>query len=105
MAKKNIEVAICYDFDGTLSPRNMQEYDFFTALGGSAKNFWEESREIAKANNADPILAYMMLMIERATNGKIKTTRQAFHDYGKVRHQPGTRPAPIRHAAPLCSRQ
>jgi len=83
MAKKNIEVAICYDFDGTLSPGNMQEYDFFTALGGSAKNFWEESREIAKANNADPILAYMMLMIDRATSGKIKTTRQAFHDYGK----------------------
>lgn len=83
MPKKNVEVAICYDFDGTLSPGNMQEYDFFNALGGSAKNFWAESREIAKANNADPILAYMMLMIDRAATGKAKTTRQAFHDYGK----------------------
>ena len=30
--KKYIDVAICYDFDGTLSPKNMQEYDFFNAL-------------------------------------------------------------------------
>ncbi len=80
MPKKNVEVAICYDFDGTLSPGNMQEYDFFNALGGSAKNFWAESREIAKDNNADPILAYMMLMIDRAATGKAKTTRQAFQD-------------------------
>lgn len=46
MSKKKIEVAIFYDFDGTLSPGNMQEYDFFNALGGSAKNFREEARAI-----------------------------------------------------------
>ena len=38
MSKKYIDVAICYDFDGTLSPKNMQEYDFFNALGNGAKN-------------------------------------------------------------------
>ena len=85
MAKKNdcAETAICYDFDGTLSPGNMQEYDFFSALGGAADNFWAESAEIARTNHADPILAYMMHMIDCAREGKIRTTRQAFRDYGK----------------------
>lgn len=83
MAKKNIEVAICYDFDGTLSPKNMQEYDFFNALGSGAKGFWEEAQTIAKENNADGILAYMKLMIDRAKNSKVKTTRTAFRDYGR----------------------
>lgn len=83
MQKKYIDVAICYDFDGTLSPKNMQEYDFFNALGNGAKKFWAEARALAKENNADEILAYMMLMIERAKNSKAKTTRSAFRDYGK----------------------
>ena len=83
MPKKYIDVAICYDFDGTLSPKNMQEYDFFNALGNGAKNFWAESKALAVENNADEILAYMMLMIERAKTCKVKTTRSAFRDYGK----------------------
>lgn len=83
MSKKHIDVAICYDFDGTLSPKNMQEYDFFDALGSGAKKFWEEARKIAVENNADEILAYMMLMIERAKTYKVRTTRSAFREYGK----------------------
>lgn len=81
---KNVtNVAICYDFDGTLSPKNMQEYDFFSKLGSGASQFWEEATLLAKANNADKILAYMKLMIERAKEYRVKTTRTAFHDYGK----------------------
>ncbi len=72
--KANVSVAICYDFDGTLSPGNMQEYDYFTALGNSSRNFWEDARDTARANGADPILTYMMLMIERARNCKVRTT-------------------------------
>ena len=77
-------VAICYDFDGTLSPGNMQEYGFFSALGKSAKGFWEESKKLVKEVGADQILAYMMLMLERACEAKIKTRRQDFPDYGKT---------------------
>jgi len=62
----------------------MQEYDFFNALGNGAKNFWAESEALALANNTDGILAYMMLMIERAKTCKVKTTRSAFREYGRV---------------------
>ena len=33
MSKKKPIVALIYDFDGTLSPLNMQEYDFLKAIG------------------------------------------------------------------------
>ena len=53
MGKKLIPMAICYDFDGTLSPGNMQEYDFMKALGiKKSKNFWDEAEKIAKKRTA-----------------------------------------------------
>jgi len=83
MSRKKPIVAICYDFDGTLSPGNMQEYGFFSGLGKEAGNFWNESSKLAQTNSADPILAYMNHMIEKAKIGNIGTTRNAFKDYGK----------------------
>lgn len=32
MTRKRIPLAIAYDFDGTLAPGNMQEYDFVPAI-------------------------------------------------------------------------
>jgi hypothetical protein len=40
MGRKKIRMAIAYDFDGTLSPGNMQEYDLIPALGLRPKEFW-----------------------------------------------------------------
>jgi 2-hydroxy-3-keto-5-methylthiopentenyl-1-phosphate phosphatase len=78
-------IAICYDFDGTLSPKNMQEYDFFSDLGTKARPFWDEVKAVQKANHADQILAYMMLMVEKAKAriGSDKTTKAAFFKFGK----------------------
>jgi 2-hydroxy-3-keto-5-methylthiopentenyl-1-phosphate phosphatase len=77
-------IAICYDFDGTLTPKNMQEYDFFNHLGTKAKPFWTEVEESRKRDNADQILTYMMLMIEKAKAevGSNRTTKNAFREYG-----------------------
>lgn len=33
MIKKRPTIAIIYDFDGTLSPRNMQEFGFINSIG------------------------------------------------------------------------
>lgn len=90
MRAKRPIVALCYDFDGTLAPGNMQEYGFFSGLGDIAKTFWREATALAQENAADPILCYMMLMIQKARLGKIKTTHEALRAYGRdVRFFPG----------------
>ncbi len=84
MKKKKPTVALIYDFDGTLSPGNMQEYDFLKAIGiKDKKNFWKENVELARKNNASEILCYMKLMIDKskAANNSIK--RKAFVEFGK----------------------
>lgn len=48
MRKRKTIVALIYDFDGTLSPGNMQEFAFMNAIGEDKKNFgkkmpnWQE---------------------------------------------------------------
>ena len=61
--EKNLTVALIYDFDGTLSAGNMQEYDFIPAVGKSNREFWLESNRLAEEQDADPILAYMYKML------------------------------------------
>ena len=65
MEKKNtITAALVYDFDGTLSPGNMQEYDFIPAVGKSNAEFWTASNVLAEEHDADPILSYMFMMLQ-----------------------------------------
>lgn len=78
-------VAICYDFDGTLSPGNMQEYNFFPGLGIEPKAFWDQATALARAHSADPILAYMKLMLDKAREtGSVQITKKAFSEYGRT---------------------
>jgi haloacid dehalogenase-like hydrolase len=76
-------MAIAYDFDGTLSPGNMQEYDFIPALQLNPKRFWNELKENAKQHDSDEILAYMSLMLERARQKKIRVTLEDFRQFGR----------------------
>ena len=46
MMRKKPIVALVYDFDGTLSPGNMQEFGFIQAIGKDPKEFWTESDDI-----------------------------------------------------------
>lgn len=91
MEKKPI-VAIVYDFDGTLSPGNMQEFGFIQAVGKSPKEFWERSEEIAKGQDASGILAYMKLMLDEARSKGIQLRREDFVSFGKrIELFPGVR--------------
>ena len=82
MRRKPI-VALIYDFDGTLSPGNMQEFGFIQAIGQTPQEFWSKSDGIAKGQDASNILAYMKLMHDEARRNGIKLTRDDFRRYGK----------------------
>jgi hypothetical protein len=83
MPRKSTKIAIMYDFDKTLSPKDMQEYDFIPNIGIKPEAFWKESNELAKKNNMDKILAYMYLMIKKAGEHDVPITRESFVDKGK----------------------
>lgn len=77
-------VALIYDFDGTLSPCNMQEYDFLKDIGIKNKNdFWKEVDTLVRQHNASNVLCYMKLMIDKARSAGKSIRRQAFVDYGR----------------------
>lgn len=85
MDQKKPIIALIYDFDGTLAPGNMQEYDFLKEIGVSDKaEFWRETYELGKAQNATEILSYMKLMIDKSNNPThpCPITKQAFKKYG-----------------------
>lgn len=81
--RKTPIVALIYDFDGTLSPGNMQEFGFIQAIGKSPKEFWTMSDEIAKGQDASNILSYMKLMFDEAAKAGIRLKRSKFKSFGK----------------------
>lgn len=75
-------LAICYDFDKTLSPDNMQAQGYIQSLNfEKAEEFWKKSDVLAEQNDMDQNLAYMYLMIEDAV-GKFYVTPEKLRDYG-----------------------
>ncbi len=83
MAKKRIPLAICYDFDGTLAPGNMQERDFIPQIGMDKSGFWQEVRALSKNHEGDQILLYMKLMLDEAQAHRVTVRREDFEAYGK----------------------
>ena len=89
-------VAICYDFDLTLSPDNMQSQGYIQDLiAGNPEqlsdvsDFWRQCNELGRRQNMDANLAYMycMLHFRRATS---PLSRQELRSYGRaIRFYPG----------------
>ena len=74
-------LAICYDFDKTLSPDDMQAQGYIQSVGYKVDAFWEESNAVARANDMDSNLAYMYKMVREA-EGNFVFTRRALEEYG-----------------------
>lgn len=82
-------LAICYDFDKTLSPDDMQAQGYIQAVGFEAESFWIESNALAENNDMDQNLAYMFKMVTEA-EGNLIVTRKKLAEYGaKVELFPG----------------
>ena len=63
---KNIKLALIYDFDKTLSPKDMQEFHYIQSLGyEDPAKFWEECGVFSHKHNCDGILSYMYLMMAK----------------------------------------
>ena len=46
---KTTKLAIMYDFDKTLSPKDMQEFSFIPSLGIEPAQFWSEVTALAES--------------------------------------------------------
>ena len=77
-------LAMCYDFDKTLTPDDMQAQGFIQSVGYNEeqiKQFWQESNELAKKNDMNNNLAYMYKMIQEAV-GHFYVTKEKLMEYG-----------------------
>ena len=81
--KKNI-IAIVYDFDGTLSPLPMQEYTVLPKIPIDPKQFWTEVRSENTQHGGEEIITYMMLMLKKANDAKVRITKA---DLGRLASQ------------------
>lgn len=78
-------LAVCYDFDRTLTPDDMQAQGFIQSVGADVREFWEQSNKLATENDMDMNLAYMLTMVKKA-KGKFYVTKKALAEYGaKIR--------------------
>ena len=76
-------IALVYDFDGTLSPRPMQDYAFLPQLGEDAAAFWKESNALARKEGADGLITYMHLLYKKAKAKNLRIDRADLVAQGK----------------------
>lgn len=87
--EENPVLAICYDFDKTLSPDDMQAQGYIQSVGYDVGTFWKESNGLAEDNDMDQNLAWMFKMKEKA-HGQVLFTKEKLLEYGaKVSLFPG----------------
>ena len=75
-------VALIYDFDKTLSPRDMEEYSFLPGIRVEPDVFWGRCAEFARENDMDGILTYMYLM-KKMASGEMELTRENLTRLGR----------------------
>ncbi len=80
---KKPRMAICYDFDKTLSPDDMQTFTLIPSLGMDNTTFWKESNDLAVQNLMDKNLAWMQKLVVESKAKRKKLNREYFHAVGK----------------------
>ena len=75
-------VAICYDFDKTLTPDNMQAQGYLQSINYEDQDeFWAETNQLAREHEMDTNLAWMYLMLKGSFSKKF-FRREMLAGYG-----------------------
>lgn len=84
-------LAICYDFDKTLSPDDMQAQGYIQSIDYEIAEFWKQSNQLAADNDMDQNLAYMYMMSSKS-RGKVLFTKETLRkDGSRVQLFPGVK--------------
>jgi hypothetical protein len=76
-------IAMMYDFDKTLTTKDMQEYTFIPKLGLSSEEFWKKANDQARGEGMDSILSYLKLMLDEAKRCNQPIRRSDLVDLGR----------------------
>ena len=74
--------ALIYDFDKTLSPKDMQEYGYLPGIGMEPDPFWALCAQFQQENQTDNVLTYMYMMKKMAC-GKVDLSRETLRGMGR----------------------
>ena len=77
------KMAICYDFDHTLSPDDMQTFSLIPSFDIDPVDFWQGSDNLAKENLMDKNLAWMYELIKYSKFKGRSLSRDYFRSVGK----------------------
>ena len=75
---KQNTIALVYDFDGTLTPKTMQEYTIIPRLKLDSENFWNEILQEARVTDGEVMMIYMRQLINHAKSMNINITKEEF---------------------------
>ena len=82
--KPLLPLALVYDFDGTLAPGNIQEHSLLPRyLELNPPEFWRSVHEEKRAHDADEILVYLRLLLERAKQLGRPITKELLRQHGE----------------------
>lgn len=83
-------IAIVYDFDGTLSPNNMQEDTILDAYNLNHKKFWAKSNQLVLRKGYERTLAYLKLLAcDEPFKSKPLTPQFLRSLAGRIQYYPG----------------
>ena len=74
--------AMIYDFDRTLSPKDMQEYSFLPGIRVEPDRFWGLCADFAQDHQMDGVLTYMYLM-KKMAQGELDLSREKLRELGR----------------------
>ena len=80
---KQNKIAIIYDFDGTLTPKTMQEYTLLPRMGIKSKNFWDDIVKETRETGAESMMVYMRHLLDYAEKKNIAISKKEFYKMAK----------------------